>query len=132
MIAARLGRLRERMAVAGLDAVIVGPSADYRWLTDLHPPIPTRLTLAIVPLHGDPVIVTPGFEAPAVAGCEVVPLERRHRCARARRPISCGGAAPRRVAVSDQTWARYALAAAGRDSAPSSWPPVRCSSSCAR
>src|SRR5215470_18506969 len=56
LIAARLGRLRERMAGAGFDAVIVGPSADYRWLTDLHPPIPTRLTLAIVPLHGDPVI----------------------------------------------------------------------------
>ena len=65
MIAERAGRLRERMAAAGLDAVIAGPAAASRWLTGLHPPIPTRLTLAILPLDGDPVILTPGLEAPA-------------------------------------------------------------------
>jgi len=108
LIAARLGRLRERMAAAGLDAVIVGPSADYRWLTDLQPPIPTRLTLAIVPLHGDPLIVTPGFEAPSSAGCEVVPWnDGTDANALAADLLRRSG--PRRVAVSDRTWARYAL-----------------------
>ena len=108
MIAARVARLRERMAAAEFDAVIVGPSADYRWLTDLHPPIPTRLTLAIVPLHGDPVIVTPGFEAPTAAGCEVVPWDDgTDATALAADVLRRGG--PRRVAVSDRTWARYAL-----------------------
>ena len=108
MIAARVARLRERMAAAEFDVVIVGPSADYRWLTDLHPPIPTRLTLAIVPLHGDPVIVTPGFEAPTAAGCEVVPWDDgTDATALAADVLRRGG--PRRVAVSDRTWARYAL-----------------------
>jgi Xaa-Pro dipeptidase len=96
------------MAAAGLDAVIVGPSADYRWLTGLHPPIPTRLTLAILPLAGDPVIVTPGFEAPADAGCEVAPwADGTDAIALAAGLLA--RTSPQRVAVSDQTWARYAL-----------------------
>ncbi len=108
MIAARVARLRERMAAAGVDTVIVGPSADYRWLTGLHPPIPTRLTLAIVPLEGDPVIVTPGFEAPADAGCEVVAWSDGTD-ADALAADLLRRTSPARVAVSDRTWARYVL-----------------------
>ena len=108
MIAARVARLRERMAAAGVDTVIVGPSADYRWLTGLHPPIPTRLTLAIVPLEGDPVIVTPGFEAPVDAGCEVVAWSDGTD-ADALAADLLRRTSPTRVAVSDRTWARYVL-----------------------
>jgi Xaa-Pro aminopeptidase len=108
LIAGRVARLRERMSAAGVDAVVVGPSADYRWLTGLHPPIPTRLTLAIVPLEGDPVIVTPGFEVPADAACEVVGwadgIDADALAADLLRRTS-----PARVAVSDRTWARYVL-----------------------
>ena len=108
MIAARVARLRERMAAAGVDTVIAGPSADYRWLTGLHPPIPTRLTLAIVPLEGDPVIVTPGFEAPVDAGCEVVAWSDGTD-ADALAADLLRRTSPTRVAVSDRTWARYVL-----------------------
>ncbi len=108
MIAARVLRLRERMAAAGVDAVIVGPSADYRWLTGLHPPIPTRLTLAIVPLAGDPVIVTPGFEVPADAACEVVGWADGTD-ADVLATALLARTSPASVAVSDRTWARYVL-----------------------
>jgi Xaa-Pro aminopeptidase len=108
LIAARVARLRERMAAAGVDAVIAGPSADYRWLTGLHPPIPTRLTLAIVPLEGDPVIITPGFEAPPDAGCEVVAWSDGTD-ADALAADLLRRTSPARVAVSDRTWARYVL-----------------------
>ena len=36
-------------------------------------------------------------------------MDRRHRSLTRSPVICCGGARPRRVAVSDQTWARYAL-----------------------
>jgi Xaa-Pro aminopeptidase len=102
----RLDRLRAAMASAGVDALVAGPSADYRWLTGLHPPLPTRLTLAIVPRDGAPAIVTPGFEAAVADGFAVdtwddgddpLPLVVRHL------------AGARRIAVSDRTWSRYAL-----------------------
>jgi Xaa-Pro aminopeptidase len=108
LIARRVDRLRDRMAAAGVDAVIVGPSADYRWLTGLHPPIPTRLTLAVVPLEGDPVIVTPGFEVPADAACEVVGWsDGADPDALAAQILA--RTSPACVAVSDRTWARYVL-----------------------
>jgi D-alanyl-D-alanine dipeptidase len=109
----RFTRLRERMAGDDVDVLIVSPSADYRYLTGLVPPVPTRLTFLVVPADGEISLVTPSLEA---AGFEthteleglVTPVPwsdgddpaavaadriRRH--------------APRRLAVSDRTWAKH-------------------------
>jgi Xaa-Pro aminopeptidase len=104
----RLDRVRDRLETLGIDLLVAGPSADYRWLTGLEPPIPTRLTMALVPRHGEPVVVTPLFEAPGDAAIEVrtwvdgddptaLVLEQIARFA------------PTAIAVSDRTWSRYIL-----------------------
>jgi D-alanyl-D-alanine dipeptidase len=105
----RVAQVQGRLAELEIDVLIAGPSADYRWLTGLEPPIATRLTLAIVPATGDPVIVTPLFEAPAAASFAVATwvdgedptLLAAEALVRSR---------PMTVAVSDRTWSRYLVA----------------------
>ena len=43
----RFQRLRERMRADEVDVLLVSPSADYRYLTGLIPPVPTRLTFLV-------------------------------------------------------------------------------------
>lgn len=73
----RLRRAREMMAKSGIGAVIVesGPSLDY--LTGVQWWRSERLTAAIVPVEGDPIIVTPFFERPSIAEMLGVPAEIR-------------------------------------------------------
>jgi Xaa-Pro aminopeptidase len=109
MTSERFARLRARMADENVDAVLVGPSADFQYLTGLKPPLPTRLTLLVVPQEGTVQLVTPSLEA---AG---------HELDRAIEPVpwddgddpaaivaACVDGA-RRVAVSDRVWARHLL-----------------------
>ena len=74
---ARLARARTLMQRHGIGAVIVesGPSLDY--LTGVQWWRSERLTAAVVPAHGDPIIVTPFFERPSVAESLSVPAEIR-------------------------------------------------------
>ena len=74
---ARLARARTLMQRHGIGAVIVesGPSLDY--LTGVQWWRSERLTAAVVPAHGDPIIVTPFFERPSVAESLSVPAEFR-------------------------------------------------------
>ena len=57
-------------AAAGLDALLISPGADLRYLTgyDAHPL--ERLTCLVVPATGEPFLVVPALERPAA---EVVP-----------------------------------------------------------
>jgi Xaa-Pro dipeptidase len=74
----RLARAKElMMRGAGLGAVLVesGPSLDYYtgvqwWRSE-------RLTAAVIPAEGDPIIVTPFFEQPSIAEMLKVPAEIR-------------------------------------------------------
>ncbi|MBW3562011.1 MAG: Xaa-Pro peptidase family protein [Actinobacteria bacterium] len=60
----RLARARSVLAERDLDALLVGPSADLFWLTGYRALPLERLTLLIVPAHGEPTIVVPELEAP--------------------------------------------------------------------
>jgi Xaa-Pro aminopeptidase len=110
----RFTRLRERMADANVDVLLVSPSADYRYLTGLVPPVPTRMTFLIVPLVGTIELVTPSLEA---AGFEThtelqgliepVPWSDGDDPAAVAAGRVRGHGAPTRVAVSDRTWARH-------------------------
>ncbi|MES2136234.1 MAG: aminopeptidase P family N-terminal domain-containing protein, partial [Pseudomonadota bacterium] len=71
----RVARARELMRKAGIGAVLVeaGPSLDY--LTGVQWWRSERLTAAVIPVEGDPIIVTPFFEKPSVAESLAIPAE---------------------------------------------------------
>src|SRR5437588_4790127 len=73
----RLARARALMHRHGIGAVIVesGPSLDY--FTGVQWWRSERLTAAIIPAHGEPIIVTPFFERPSVAESLSIPAEIR-------------------------------------------------------
>lgn len=73
----RLARVRILMAANNIGSVIVeaGPSLDY--LTGVQWWRSERLTAAVIPVEGDPIIVTPFFEKPSVAESLNIPAEIR-------------------------------------------------------
>ena len=74
---ARLARARDLMQRNGIGAVLVesGPSLDY--YTGIQWWRSERLTGAVIPAQGDPIIVTPFFEGPTIREMLVVPAEVR-------------------------------------------------------
>jgi Xaa-Pro dipeptidase len=73
----RLAKARELMQRNGIGAMIVesGPSLDY--LTGVQWWRSERLTGVVIPVQGEPIIVTPFFEAPSVKESLKVPAEVR-------------------------------------------------------
>jgi Xaa-Pro dipeptidase len=73
----RLGRAKKLMQAAGVGAVLVeaGPSLDY--YTGIQWWRSERLTGAVIPAQGDPIIVTPFFESPSIKEMLLVPAEVR-------------------------------------------------------
>jgi len=73
----RIAKARTLMARHGIDAIIVeaGPSLDY--FTGVQWWRSERLTAAVIPAHGDPIIVTPFFERPSIAESLSIPAEIR-------------------------------------------------------
>ena len=73
----RLAGARALMQRHGIGAILVesGPSLDY--LTGVQWSRSERLTAAIVPVEGEPIIVTPFFEKPSVEESLMVPAEVR-------------------------------------------------------
>lgn len=61
----RLGRAQARTAAAGLDALLVTPGPDLRYLTGYDAVALERLTCLVLPATGDAVVVVPGLEQPA-------------------------------------------------------------------
>ena len=74
---ARLARARQLMQAAGIGAVLIesGPSLDY--CTGIQWRRSERLTAAVIPAAGDPIVVTPFFERPSIAEMLKVPAEIR-------------------------------------------------------
>jgi Xaa-Pro dipeptidase len=73
----RLARAHDLMQRNGIGAVFVesGPSLDY--YTGIQWWRSERLTGAVIPAQGDPIIVTPFFEGPTIREMLVVPAEVR-------------------------------------------------------
>jgi Xaa-Pro dipeptidase len=73
----RLAKARALMAQHGIGAIIVeaGPSLDY--FTGVQWWRSERLTAAVIPARGEPIIVTPFFERPSVAESLSIPAEIR-------------------------------------------------------
>lgn len=111
---ARLRRAREAAAAAGLDALLITPGPDLRYLTGYDSRLPDRLTCLIVPTSGDPLIVVPELEAPAVAASPLHDADMPVvTWTDAEDPyVRVAAHLPQRgvVAVSDSMWAVQALA----------------------
>jgi Xaa-Pro aminopeptidase len=61
----RLHRAREATARAGLDALLISPGADLRYLTGYDALPLERLTCLVLPADGDPFLLVPALEEPA-------------------------------------------------------------------
>ncbi|WP_341632680.1 M24 family metallopeptidase [Sphingomonas agri] len=73
----RMTRARALMQQNGIGAVIVESGSSLDYLTGVQWHRSERLTAAVIPAEGDPVIVTPFFERPSVAETLAIPAEIR-------------------------------------------------------
>lgn len=71
---ARLARTRDATRVAGLDALLITPSPDLRYLLGVAGASHERLTCLVLPADGDPVLVVPALERPGLDGTSVLEL----------------------------------------------------------
>ncbi|MHB1613877.1 MAG: M24 family metallopeptidase [Actinomycetes bacterium] len=67
----RLAIAQSRCAQAGLDALLVTPGPDLRYLTGYEATPLERLTCLVLPREADPVLVVPELEAPAARAAPV-------------------------------------------------------------
>ncbi|MEE6259947.1 M24 family metallopeptidase [Plantactinospora sonchi] len=61
----RLAAAQRAAAEAGLDALLISPGSDLRYLTGYHAHAQERLTLLVLPAYGEPTLVVPALERPA-------------------------------------------------------------------
>ena len=73
----RIARARHLMQQTGIGAVVVEVGSSLDYLTGIQWFRSERLTAAVIPAHGDPVIVTPFFESPSVKETLAIPAEIR-------------------------------------------------------
>ncbi|WP_310475006.1 Xaa-Pro peptidase family protein, partial [Sandarakinorhabdus sp.] len=64
--AGRIARAQALMAKAGMAAIIVEPGASLDYFTGVQWRRSERVTTAIIPASGEPIIVTPFFEEPSI------------------------------------------------------------------
>ncbi|MDX3239313.1 Xaa-Pro peptidase family protein [Streptomyces sp. ME03-5709C] len=111
----RLDLARKAAADAGLDALLVSPGPDLRYLTGYHAHLTERLVCLALPVLGEPFLVVPHLERP---GAEASPLgalgvdvvgwgETEDPYALVARRLPRGTA---RVAVDNHMWAEKVLA----------------------
>src|SRR5206468_12787805 len=70
-------RARALMRRNGIGAIIVESGSSLDYPTGVQWRRSERLTAAVIPAHGDPIIVTPFFERPSVAETLAIPAEIR-------------------------------------------------------
>ena len=114
----RLDRARKAAADAGVDALLVSPGADLRYLTGYDALPLERLTCLVLPASGPATLVVPTLERPraqdspaGALGIEIVgwgETEDPYVLAAARLREALGGV-PSLVGVSDRMWAVQAL-----------------------
>ena len=114
--AERLARARKEQAERGVDALLLGPSADLEFFTGYRPPALERLTMLVLPAHGDARLVVPALEAPLARDhlgdleIEVAAWPETDDPVRlVAGALAAAGAARGRLAVGDRLWAGFLL-----------------------
>lgn len=113
----RLQRAAESARLAGIDAMLLTPSADLRYLIGYDALPLERLTCLVVPAHGDPVLVVPLLErlAAEASGAGAVVKIITHGETDDAFAMTAGlvrdalGGSPERIAVADRMWAEQVL-----------------------
>jgi Xaa-Pro aminopeptidase len=114
----RLARARHATRVAGLDALLVTPSPDLRYLVGVAGESHERLTCLVLPADGDPALVVPALERPRLDGTPVPGLgveiaewpDGDDPYALVAALVRKSGSPPLRVAVGDAMPAAHVLA----------------------
>lgn len=106
----RMERARERMTRASLDALVVGPGADLRYLTGYVAAPSERLTALLLPLDAEPILLAPALEAVAADGLAV----RIQPWSEAEEPLDLAARylsqiGARSVGFGDHLWSRFLL-----------------------
>ena len=117
ILQARLRRTAETAGVAGMDALVVSPGSDLRYLIGVAGGSFERLTSLVLPATGAPVLVVPKLELPGYAevpaedlGLDVVTWVDGQDPYRMVADLLGGtGSAPKRVGISDTTMATHVL-----------------------
>lgn len=110
----RMRRAADAAAERALDALLVTPSVDYRYLVGYQPPPLERLTCLVIRPGQDPLLLVPRLEEPLAVqelgdladGIDVRSWDEGSDPYAVVRSM-LGGA--RRVGLQDQMWARHAL-----------------------
>ncbi len=74
---ARLARARALMRRHGIGAILIEPGASLDYYTGVQWWRSERLTAAVIPAEGEPIVVTPFFEKPSVEESLGIPAEVR-------------------------------------------------------
>jgi len=113
--ASRLSRAVTAMGEAEVDALLVGPGADLRWLVGFDPPPLERLTLLVVRADGQHTLIVPELERQLAVDAglpEEVALvshgESEDPVQRVRAALDTAVAG--RLAVGDRLWSQFTLA----------------------
>jgi len=107
----RVARVRDGMADAGIDGLLLSLGADLPWLTGYTAMPLERLTMLVLPVDGPATLVVPVLEAPRVT--PVPDLFGLRPWAEDEDPIGIVAelvASKRTLAISDRSWARFVLA----------------------
>ncbi len=110
----RLERARNAMRDRGVDALLVGASADLEYLVGYHALAMERLTLLVVPADGEATLVVPGLEAPRAEASGATQHARLQTWGEVDDPFDDAAALLADVgdgtlAVQDQLWAAFLL-----------------------
>jgi Xaa-Pro aminopeptidase len=110
----RLRTAQEATAAAGLDALLLTPGADLRYLTGYDAHALERLTCLVLPASGDPVLVVPALEEAAAKASPAGGLELAilpwPEGSDAYDVVRSVLGSPRRVGLADRMWAEQVLA----------------------
>jgi Xaa-Pro aminopeptidase len=108
-VASRIQRVQTAMGQSGVDALVVSPGPDLRYLTGYEAIPLERLTALLLPASGDPRLLVPLLEAPeaersaaALAGMEIVTHQETEDAYAVAASLL---GSPSTVAVDDHMWA---------------------------
>lgn len=123
-LTSRLLRARHATQAAGLDALLITPGPDLRYLLGVAGESHERLTCLVLPAEGDPALVVPALERPGLDGTPVLGLgleiadwlDGDDPYALVARLVGTASSSPAQVAVADAMPAAHVLAL--RDALP--------------
>jgi Xaa-Pro aminopeptidase len=108
----RRAKTQETLRNAGIDALLLGPSADLFYLTGYDAHLSERLNLLVLPAEGQPSLVVPVLEAPLIGkageGIAIHTWQEHEPPAKLVAKV-LGDGAGKKLAVGDQLWAAFLL-----------------------